>query len=208
MVEQEADELRELIGKLQSRDTACRLAVARCLQEVGAPAVPLLLAALEEAEPAVREAILATLGLIGPAAREAISTLERIAEEDETLSEAAARALSQIRYRRSFDGKRFLIVGLAWLGFLLALAAVASDLGAWAGLFAQAEGAARSIALVWAFLGAVVGMLFCVHGGADRSTTGKTVRYVSVAGAFAGAFLGRWVGTIVDALIRSLAGAG
>src|SRR5262249_10818338 len=93
----EAVELLLLVSVLRSRDPARRLAAARALQRTGPPAVPVLLAALQDdSEAPPRESYIKALGRMGPAARAALPALEALVEDD-ALGAAAREAVRAIR---------------------------------------------------------------------------------------------------------------
>src|SRR5262245_1870107 len=73
---------RHLIEKLQTRDPARRLGIARTLAQFGPPVVPLLVAELEAAPPEQQEAILSTLALLGRNARAAIPAVEKLCDDE------------------------------------------------------------------------------------------------------------------------------
>src|SRR5262245_38589373 len=196
-------ELLLLVGVLRSRDPARRLAAARALQRVGAPAVPLLLTALaEEAKQARREPYIKTLGMMGSAARAALPELEALSE-DEALGPAAREAIRAIRRGWRPDWKQVVERALPWAVSLFVLASAVNEVVSWLGLFDCLEGLALQVALVWAFLGAVSGALFGAHCGSGWVTK-KGVQYLGAAGACAGAALGRWVGTVLEPLVQAL----
>jgi hypothetical protein len=196
-------ELLVLVSILRSRDPARRLAAARALQRVGAPAVPSLLAALqEEGEAASRESYIKALGMMGSAARPALPALEALSEDD-ALGLAARDAARAIRRGWRPDWKQLAETALPWVVSFFVVAAVVNEVVSWLGLFDHLEGLALQVALVWAFLGAVSGALF---GANCRSewVAKKGVQYLGAAGACAGAALGRWVGTLLEPLVQVL----
>jgi tetratricopeptide (TPR) repeat protein len=110
-----SDELSDLADRLRSKSAGQQARAAREMLEIGRPAVPSLAAALgrKTTAIAVRELIVEGLGALGPAAREALPQLERLAkpapggadaadpkasrEREAKLAAAAQAAIGRIR---------------------------------------------------------------------------------------------------------------
>lgn len=94
--------LREWIAELKAPAPATRNAAAYEIAGMGpaaAPAVPGLIAALDDEIPAVRFPVTVALGEIGPAAVAAVPRLRQMVEEDfnDEVAAAARRAIRRIR---------------------------------------------------------------------------------------------------------------
>ena len=78
-----AIELAELADQLRSKNAGVQARAAKDLLELGRPGVPSLAAALQRkgTSLAVRERIVDGLGRLGPAAREALPQLDRLAQD-------------------------------------------------------------------------------------------------------------------------------
>ena len=85
-------------GDLSTRKD-CALVLGRFGSEA-APAVPALVASLEWGRGALHAEVITALGMIGPAAKDAIPTLEKLTEhEDRQIAERAKAALRQVQRR-------------------------------------------------------------------------------------------------------------
>ena len=76
-------------------------AAALALAQIGAPAVPTLVGALDSDEISVRQSAIEALGEIGPEARDAVPALTQIVTTDEStaVKYAARKALASIQPR-------------------------------------------------------------------------------------------------------------
>jgi tetratricopeptide (TPR) repeat protein len=106
-----SDELGDLAARLRSKSAGQQARAAKEMLEIGRPAVPSLAAALgrKTTAIAVRELIVDGLGALGPAAREALPQLERLAkpapdgadagdrEREAKLAQSAQAAAAKIR---------------------------------------------------------------------------------------------------------------
>jgi tetratricopeptide (TPR) repeat protein len=95
------DELGELAEDLASRSAAEQVKAVRALLGLGRPAVPALARALgrDGTRLAAREAIVAGLAKLGPAAREALPQLERQVKAGPRAAPASSAAAAEIRER-------------------------------------------------------------------------------------------------------------
>jgi Tfp pilus assembly protein PilF len=94
-------ELAELADDLDAKSAADQVRAARALLRLGRPAVPSLSRALgrEGTSLAAREAIVAGLAKLGPAARDALPQLDRLAQAGPRAAPAASFAAAPIRER-------------------------------------------------------------------------------------------------------------
>ena len=76
------EDLSELAGRLRSKNGGIQARAAKALLDLGGPAVPSLAEALPRptTSPAVRQLIVDGLGTLGPAARDALPQLDRLAK--------------------------------------------------------------------------------------------------------------------------------
>jgi hypothetical protein len=196
---------RYLVEKLKSRNPARRLRAARALCEAPFPVVPLLVAALEGGTTAEhKEAVLATLGLLGRRARAAAPCVEKLCG-DERLGEAARAALAALRRGARPDRELLLNVGFySAMAVVLALGAAREALG-WVEVWGNLQGPGRAIALAWGGLGGVAGY----YAGANlprRKLAWKGAKALGVAGVYFGALLGRRTAELLAPLLAALGG--
>ena len=91
------DAVPDLVQLLSVSNETVRSHAGKALEDLGVVAVPSLILALKQPEPAVRVAAADTLGNIGPAAKEAIPDLATLlGDEDREVSRHAAPALGRI----------------------------------------------------------------------------------------------------------------
>jgi HEAT repeat protein len=91
------DAVPDLVQLLSVSNETVRSHAGKALADLGVVAVPSLILALKQPEPAVRVAAAETLGNIGPAAKEAIPALATLlGDEDQEVSRYAASALGRI----------------------------------------------------------------------------------------------------------------
>src|SRR5208337_788954 len=94
-----ASAIPSLIAALKDPDVSLRIGVANTLAQIGAPAVMCLLDSYRQDEDVdFHQAIIITLGKIGPAAVAAVPMLTEI-KEDEVLGPSARNALQQVGSR-------------------------------------------------------------------------------------------------------------
>ncbi len=86
-----------LLTALEDRDLSVRLAAEEALAQGGAEAVPQLIESLKSKRAKVRLGVIRALGLMGPAAKEATSVLEKLQGD----GDAAVRKAARLRLGRS-----------------------------------------------------------------------------------------------------------
>jgi hypothetical protein len=198
------EQCRYLVERLKSRNPARRLRAARTLRDAPFPVVPLLVESLAEATPEHKEAVLATLGMLGRRARAAIPCVEELCE-DEQLGGTARATLLLLRRRAPLDREAILRVACAVSIALLVALGVTKELGEWAGVWGDLQGPGRSIALGWGLIGGVGGYFAGARIPA-RGMAWKGAKILGVAGIYLGAVLGRLVGEVLAPLVAALGG--
>jgi HEAT repeat protein len=201
------DAIPLLVAALRDADVIVRAAAAHGLSHIGRPAVAPLLAELAYEDVYFRRAVIVTLGQVGRSAAAAIPALTA-ALEDETLADAAAQALRNIRRSRLAILRAWFGPSLQWaLGSLALLAAVTVALWslAWLSqdLIGEANGPALSAAVGIGLLGSALGALI---GGSRRASPGAVggALVLGFGGACAGLLLGGVLGTMLEPIVRVL----
>jgi hypothetical protein len=193
-----------LVTALADRDAFVRLAAAQALQGIGAEAVPALIRAWGGADADYRNALAATVGMLGPCAKQAIPLLTK-ALEDGALRQSAADALARIRGGRLIAWDRALERTGPWVFAAVAVLALGNEVLSWIGVFSRAEGLALRIAVAWAVVGAGLGAMVGVSLRLRRGVR-LGIKALGIGGAYAGLVVGGLVGPVVEPLVRVLGG--
>lgn len=190
-----------LIQALPDRNPLVRLSVSNALGQIGLPAVPFLIEALNTEESELRRLVVVTLGRFGPLARVAVPFLVDLEGNEEIASEVAD-ALARIQRGRRAFLDRLGQTGLSW-GFYVLVAGLAAFC-AWFWLRDHLPQPERSVgaatAFAWAAIGASVGVIIGL---------GKQGRWGALAGATlfgcGGAVTGLLVGTLFGNIFQTVA---
>jgi hypothetical protein len=198
------EQCRYLVGKLKSSNAARRLRAARALCEAPAVAVPLLVAALDETTDEHREAILATLALLGRRGRAAIPAVEKLCE-DERLGKAARAALESLRRGVRIDRETLLNAAFYFMMAVMLALGVAKEAIEWAEVWANLHGPGRAIAFAWGGIGGIAGYFAGANVPVGK-VAWKAAKVVAVVGIYFGALVGRLVGELLAPLVAALGG--
>jgi hypothetical protein len=196
--------LTALVELLRCPDLKLREETARALVHISQPCVGALVAALSTEDEDFRKAVVVTLALMGPAAREAVPVLQGLVEEEE-IGPWAARAMVRIESRQGW--KRWLraswpwlMVGCLALGGAL-IAALLVHIGASVHLSPVVLGAGSALG----GLGVIMGLLVGGHGGGARRAL-LLASVFGVGGAAAGLLLSWILTTLVQPVVQALGG--